>query len=44
MWEYPHRQKAPTVDYIFAAGMLKNKSGNIYGTRKDRGKVTIDGL
>jgi len=24
--------------------MLENKSGNISGTRKDRGKVTMDGL
>jgi len=26
------------------SGMLKNKSGNIYETRKDGGKVTMDGL
>jgi len=26
------------------SGMLENKSGNIFGMRKDRGKVTIDGL
>jgi len=26
------------------SGMLKNKSGNISKTRKDRGKVTMDGL
>jgi len=25
-------------------GMLEHKSGNISETRKDRGKVTIDGL
>jgi len=26
------------------SGMLENKSGNISETRKDRGKVTMDGL
>jgi len=26
------------------SGMLENKSGNIFETRKDKGKVTMDGL
>jgi len=26
------------------SGVLENKSGNISETRKDRGKVTMDGL
>jgi len=30
--------------FFLLSGMLENKSGNIYETRKDGGKVTMEGL
>jgi len=33
-----------TTGGVGESGMLENKSGNISETRKDRGKVTMDGL
>ena len=35
---------SPNGSGVGKGGMLENKSGNISETRKDRGKVTMDGL